>query len=286
MKITTIGCGNAFSTKNFNQCFLVEENNRKMLIDCGQQIVPFALAKAGIKVSDINDIYISHLHADHIGSLEAFAFLRYDWMGHAEKCSERKNPESAPTLIAKKTIIEKLWEESLRGGLKNSMQWFDAQLESFFHVCSITHPQFDWQGWTCTPVQLVHIMAFGDISPSYGLMMEKKGNKTVFFTTDSQHLTPAQMVDFYDKADLIFQDCETTLYPSKVHAHYKELAGYEGTNSAKLSAKVKSTMWLSHYGDNVSMSLDFDNKTVCNWDERAKKDGFAGFVKVGQTFEI
>ena len=37
MKITILGCGNAFSRHNFNQCFLLEEDGRRMLLDYGYQ---------------------------------------------------------------------------------------------------------------------------------------------------------------------------------------------------------------------------------------------------------
>jgi hypothetical protein len=37
MKILALGTGNAFTSKNFNQSFLLEENGRKMLIDCGRK---------------------------------------------------------------------------------------------------------------------------------------------------------------------------------------------------------------------------------------------------------
>lgn len=64
MKIQVIGCGNAFSSNSFNQSFVLEEEGRRMLIDCGMQI-PLALTTARYKATDIHDIYISHLHADH-----------------------------------------------------------------------------------------------------------------------------------------------------------------------------------------------------------------------------
>ena len=44
-------------------------------------------------------------------------------------------------------------------------------------------------------------------------------------------------------------------------------------------------MWLSHYQDFVSDGLDFFGKDF-NWNQKAKDDGFAGFVFVGQEFEI
>ena len=46
MKITVIGCGNAFSNINYNQCFLLEEGDQRMLVDCGYQ-TGAALHKAG-----------------------------------------------------------------------------------------------------------------------------------------------------------------------------------------------------------------------------------------------
>jgi ribonuclease BN (tRNA processing enzyme) len=65
MKIRIIGCGNAFSYINFNQSFVLEENGRRMLIDCGSR-VPLALINAGVKPAEIDTIYISHAHADSV----------------------------------------------------------------------------------------------------------------------------------------------------------------------------------------------------------------------------
>ncbi len=102
MKVTCIGCGNAFSKLLFNQSFLLEEDGRKLLIDCGSKI-PMALYHHNIDVTEIDDIYISHLHADHIGGLEEMAFGRYDWAMNPkpDKAINFKNVE-APHLICEK----------------------------------------------------------------------------------------------------------------------------------------------------------------------------------------
>jgi len=312
MKITNIGCGSAFSKELYNSCFMLEEDGRKLFIDLGQQIIPFALMNLGLSEKDIDDVYISHLHSDHIGSLEALGFLRFDWQNHADLWHKRTPQNKAPRLFIKKGLAKKLWEESLRGGMKNSIQWFDATLESFFEVIEIDTIHFEWQGWTCTPIQQVHIAAFADISPSYGLMMEKEGHKTIYFTTDSQHVTPRQMTDFYAKCDLIFQDCETIgcnfkfqereintanlaeqqgieiwevyKFGSGVHANYAELAGYDSANAYKLNPEVKSKIWLTHYGDHVKHNKDFFGNDL-DWKKQVNKDGFAGLVEVGMTWD-
>ena len=121
MNIQVIGCGNAFSANSFNQSFLIEEGGRKMLIDCGYQ-VPNALQFQGIDINGIDDIYISHLHADHIGGLEFFAFNRYDWSKKTRVAEVGK----APNIIANVKLLEDLWNKSLKGGLE-SMEGFVAK---------------------------------------------------------------------------------------------------------------------------------------------------------------
>lgn len=289
MKIKILGCGNAFSKVNFNQCFLLEEDGRRMLIDYGYQS-PLALQKQNIDIKSINDIYISHLHSDHIGGLEQMAFIRYDWANRPRRWDENLDRDGntyAPRLIANVKLLEDLWNRSLRGGLE-SMEGFDATLETYYRTNPIEPNQrWVWQGWTCDLIQQVHVMTGSIIMNTFGLMMYKEGHKTMYFTTDSQHCSPKQVEVFYQKADIIFQDCEILpiKFASGVHANYGQLAGYPDANSVKLPLHVTQKMWLSHYQDFKNENKDaFGNP--CEWDKKAVDDGFAGFLSVGQEFEI
>ena len=289
MKITILGCGNAFSRHNFNQCFLLEEDGRRMLLDYGYQ-APAAIVKAGIDLRTIDDVYISHLHADHIGGLEQMAFLRYDWKNRPHRWDESLNDKGrsyAPRLIANVRLLDDLWSHSLRGGLE-SMEGFDATLATYFEPTPIQpNQQFDWQGWRVDLIQQVHVMTGSVIMNTFGLMVSRPGRKTIYFTTDSQHCSPKQVEVFYRRADLIFQDCE--LMPvqiaSGVHANYAQLAGYPEANSIRLPDDVKGKMWLSHYQDFYNAGKDFYGN-ACEWDKKAADDGFLGFLKVGQVFEV
>lgn len=206
MKITTLGCGNAFTKKSFNQQFLVEENGRRLLIDCGGSTL-MALENANIDINSINDIYISHAHKDHCGGIEDIAFLRYDWI---KKPRSYKDSKNVPRLIANEQLLKDLWNKSLRGGLE-SMEGFVATIETFFEPVPIEpNKSFEWEGWACDLIQQVHIMSGSIIMPSFGIMFSKQGHKSVYFVTDSQHCSPRQMEEYYKKADLIFQDCECT----------------------------------------------------------------------------
>jgi ribonuclease BN (tRNA processing enzyme) len=285
MIIRAIGTGNAFSTVNFNTQFLLEEGKGKMLVDCGWT-TPLALKHAGVALKDINYFYVSHAHSDHIGGLEYVAFMRYDWVTRPQTAGDFKTCRP-PVLIGNQKLIDDLWDHSLRGGLE-SMEGFEADLQTFFDVEYIyPNKSFEFEGWKCELVQQVHIVTGNVFSHTYGLMMSKPEHKTVYFTTDSQHCSPKQMTTFYKKADIIFQDCECLplQFMSGVHANYLQLSGAPEANSEKLTDDVKKKMYLVHYQDFVSQNLD-GLGNPCDWDLKAATDGFAGFVKLGNMFEV
>ena len=290
MKLTVVGCGNQSSFRNYNQSFLLEENSNKFLVDCGSRI-PIALHDQKIDHKSIDGYYISHAHSDHCGGLEELGLLRYDWKNHPRHYSEGKY---AAKLYANKILLDELWNYTLRGGME-TMEGFDATLETFYE----THPiepnkPFYWEGWNFSLVQQIHIMSGSVIKNTFGLFLSKEDHKKVFITTDCQYFQPKQVREFYNAADIIFQDCECTgvdttkkeyRFCSGVHASYAELAGYPSANATVMSQDIKKKIWLSHYQDFVLDDKDSFGQD-CDWDALALEDGFAGFLKVGQTFEF
>jgi hypothetical protein len=254
MKLTFIGTGSAFTMTGFQSNMVLEDSGKRLLIDCGGD-VRHALAKAGLGAKDIDGLYVSHLHADHIGGIEWLGFSRYFSQG------------PKPDLFINERLATNLWEQSLRGGMA-SHQGVVLTLDHFFKtVHRIAHNSgFKWGQTDCRLVQTVHYMDGYEIVPSYGLIMKIDGKPEVgevFLTTDTQ-FAPNQIMDFYQRASIIFQDCETSNYKSGVHAHYTELK--------TLPPDIRKRMWLYHYQDGPLPD--------------AVGDGFAGFVKQGQTFEF
>jgi ribonuclease BN (tRNA processing enzyme) len=293
MKLKVIGCGSALDvgTTLGNQSFLLEHRDEKMLIDCGRT-TPEMLKRAGIDVKDITYIYISHLHNDHCGGLEWVALSRYDWLKKPTHASEFENCV-APILVGNRQVIDELWNSSLKGGL-NTMAGFESNLETFFKIETVSlNENLIFGGVEINLIQQVHIMAGNIILPSYGLFINGKKQK-MYLTTDAQYFQPEQVRIFYDKADTIIQDCEcigvdtvelTMDFKSGVHANYAQLAGWESANAMKLSQDIKNKIWLSHYQDFVTKEQDYKGNHVI-WDSLAKVDSLAGFLKVGQEFEI
>lgn len=66
MKITILGTGNAQVTNCYNTCFIVEENDRCMLVDGGggNELLR-RIKQAGYRWQDMRDIFVTHKHIDH-----------------------------------------------------------------------------------------------------------------------------------------------------------------------------------------------------------------------------
>lgn len=252
-KITFLGSASAFydDFDNYQSNILIEKNDRKLLLDCGTDI-RFSLRDAGFKMTDITDLYISHAHADHIGGMECLGFVKKFTPG-----------QRRPTLFISSMIAKDLWDKSLAGGME-SIQGEVADLNTYFNVEKVQpNGSFEWEGIVFELVQVIHIMNGYVFVPSFGLMFTLQQNGedvTVFWTSDTQH-APNQIMDFYNNADVIFQDCETS-FKSGVHAHYDELK--------TLPAVVKNKMWLYHYNKGKTQ----DPTT----------DGFRGFVECRHRF--
>lgn len=261
-----VGTGSAFTMKNWQSNFVIYRNGKYLLIDCGGDI-RFALAEAGISITDIDAVYISHAHADHIGGLE--------WLGF---CTLFNPTLKKPKIFGEANLLKDLWSNSLVGGMEGlegtkytEINGDGVLLSTYFDVNPvIINRYFNWEGIRFDIVQSVHITAKYALCNSFGLMWtDPDTNERIYLTTDCQYSPEASMKAFYQEADHVFHDCETSPFKSGVHANYADLK--------TLPAEMKSKMWLYHYQDNVIDAFD-------EWNDRAITDGFRGFIKTGAMF--
>lgn len=251
IKLIFLGSGSAFTIENYHSNMLVQtEDGRCLLIDCGSD-ARRSLAKQGLKYCDINDVYISHLHADHAGGLE--------WLGFTHYMHSSSKP---PNLYVHESLLNSLWENTLKGGM-HSISGVPSSIDTFFKVHRINNSGiFRWNKLSFHTVKTIHTYNGSELNPSYGLFF-KLNNTNIFITTDTQ-FTPKTMLPFYQQADLIFHDCETSKIDSTVHTRFEELA--------TLPAEIKRKMWLYHYNDGEKPD--------------AKAAGFLGYVGKGIVFEF
>jgi ribonuclease BN (tRNA processing enzyme) len=258
MKMQFVGAGASANKVDGQSSILVlSESGKRLLIDCGSYCWIF-MDKMGLSPKDIDGVYISHLHADHVGGLEELAFLTYF------------NPAlDRPKLYCNSQLMLEVWNKALSGGLE-SIQGKLVTLTEYFDCHSIeNNGMFTWENIDFTPVQSIHVMSGYYVKYSYGLLIqersEKKDSPVVFFTADTQ-FCPNQIKHFYSRADLIFQDCETAPYESGVHASYSELC--------TLEEDIRSKMVLYHYQTNPPQR------------DTVVQDGFIGFAEREQVFDI
>lgn len=251
LTINFLGSGSAFtcSSDNYQSNVLLEIGDDSLLIDAGTDMKR-ALFEQNKTHHDIKNVYLSHLHGDHTGGLEWLALVTYFDPSYKEK----------PHLILSDKLLDLLWNSILSGSL-NTLTGEKATLDNYFNVKALkAFEGFTWHGIKFKLVQTVHYYSEYELMPSFGLIFTY-GKKRIYFTSDTQS-TPVQLLSFYEEADLIFHDCETSPNKSGVHAHYSELV--------ELPAHLKKKMWLYHY--NPGPLPD------------AVADGFLGFVVKAQTF--
>lgn len=162
-EIIIIGCGHSESIRNFNNNALVRSEKGNMLIDCGHTI-KHALHASGLNIGDIDAIYISHVHGDHVFGLERVAY--------ESKFKYKKKIK----LFFHSSIYEELWEQTLKGSLGKNGDG-PAELGDYFNVNIINGEKF-----SCLGVDYKLIMAkHTPNKPAYGLLI----NNSTFYSTDT-----------------------------------------------------------------------------------------------------
>ena len=292
MKLQFLGCGGMFAKPDQYQTnsILTAPSGKRLLIDFGRT-APEALEEAtGIDSftlpTEVDGVYITHTHGDHVAGLDQLAYAYY-FIGGAKADSSKR-----PKLYAADSVLDDLWEHSLKGSLA-SLENKVVDVSEYFDCCSIPNDgSFIWEGIKFDLIQFVHVASGRYIKPCYGFMFQRVGSTEnlhkyaipprrkgtdifkkgaleekvntvgpkVLYAFDTQMQDYLQA--FYDEADVIFHDCETG-FKSNVHAHYDDLK--------QLPEATKAKMWLAHYSSNT---ID------------AEEDGFRGFIRKGQEFDI
>lgn len=268
MQITFLGVGGAFAplSRGNSNMMITSDSGKIMMVDFGTTAPYIYRDEMKRDFGDIDALYVTHAHADHVGGMELLAFHRYFLP------KKINNAVSKIKLFCAKSLMSELWENTLRGGLE-SLQGKIMNMTDYFDCHPVEdNASFQWEGYDFTPIQTVHIRSGYIIKHSYGLAIRKiyynDTTSYVYHNEYDAYITSDTMfdmglIDYYNNAKVIFHDCETGSHRSIVHPNYEDLK--------KLSQNVRNKMWLYHHNDEVP--------TV-------KEDGFLGFVQKGQEFTI
>jgi glyoxylase-like metal-dependent hydrolase (beta-lactamase superfamily II) len=219
LKIQMLGTGSAFAKAFNNNNALVTVDGRTLLIDCGIT-APKALHDLGKNFGELDAVLISHIHGDHVGGLEELAF-------QMKFIHQRK-----PVLFIADTLVEPLWEHTLKGGLQQDES---QTLHDYFEV----HPIRERTAAQVLPGLGIELLRTPHIpgKSSYSLIL----NDFFFYSADM--VFDASLLDSLVKergVRIIFHDCQLHP-PGAVHACLPELL--------TLPDFIQERVYLMHYGD-------------------------------------
>lgn len=187
MKLTVVGCGDAFgSGGRLQTCYHLDTGKQRFLIDCGATAI-IGLNRLGLDPNAVETIFISHLHGDH------FAGLVW-WLLHAQHVARR----TAPLVIT---------------GPKGIEARFVAAAEALFPRSTTITRRFEmtfleYQEGTPLDVGLVRVTPFEVSHPSgappYALRFEVSG-RTLAFSGDTEWVE--SLVPAGTGADLFIVEC-------------------------------------------------------------------------------
>ncbi|MBK8258827.1 MAG: ribonuclease Z [Polyangiaceae bacterium] len=222
--VRIVGVGDAFTTRYFNACLLIEAEGTRVLIDA-----PPALARAlgdlgerggeRVGLDDIDHVVVTHLHGDHVGGLEQLLFWRRFVTGRKA------------ALYAIPEVLAGLWETRLKGGMEILMnERFESQtltLEDYADVLPLG------PGGTAIGPLLVDFRRTLHHIPTSALRI--RGRASSFAYSADTAFDPA-LIAWLGEADLFFH--ETNL---GIHTPLASLAALPETTRRK--------MRLIHYPD-------------------------------------
>lgn len=213
-------------------------------------------------LSTIDSIFITHNHGDHNAGLELIGFITR-FVPSLKKIK----------LYGLSEVLRDLWDKSLSaamdslnyGQMTEDERRHRITLDSYFEPVYLSGEPEDAikiGGTIIEPFTTMHISNRLKQVDSCGLLIRTFSGKEIMFTSDTQ-FCPKQLIDMYKAVDHIFHDCETSEYPSGVHAHFLDLC--------TLPSDIKKKITLCHYNDGFNREL-------------AEKNGFSGYANMGDEF--
>lgn len=215
MMITFAGSGGAFTPEYGNNSALLQFDNTNLLLDCGYS-TPVRLRKMGMKETMIDNIWISHMHADHIGGLEEVAFKNF-FLGR--RINLFVSPDIFPDL-------EQYLSSTLKYGVTKQLTVAD-----YFNIIKV-NKEFKIGRRTFKQEKTEHIGAM----PAYMLFYN-----TFIFTGDTKFID--WTVRDLTGIRFIFHDTRVENNGDDVHTNLENLLS--------LPLEIREKIYCMHYSENI-----------------------------------
>jgi ribonuclease BN (tRNA processing enzyme) len=237
VSIKFMGTGSAFSKKYGNTSALVtvENNNgviKKLLIDCGRT-TPDDLNNQGVSWKEIDAIFITHLHGDHVFGLEEAGF-------YSRYVDKRLMHLIFPHIKLKND----LWDKVLKGTMMNGDLPRIMTFEDYFTYESVNNEDqyFFFNDVMFSVYPTFHIRH----KKSYGLIIGERD--FIIYTGDSLLNKDLIEMSLANDCQAVFHDCQLFSNLERVHASIDDLLTLDET--------CRRSIHIMHYGDNLPEHFD------------------------------
>ncbi len=237
-----LGTGGAF-TKHYHNNYIIELGKRKLLVDAGTTL-RYSLPAAGYKETDVTDIVITHLHADHVGGLEEFA-QRCKWLY-----------DYKPNLWIRKELVE-----GIKNVLSSGLCTDGLQLSDYFHLHYEKDAFLIENNYEIKFLKTDNLHAKDMLSMGFKLS-DINADFNIIYTSDIGKHEDASFDKHFDKnTKALFHDISFIQTP--VHSYIEDVIAY-------YSGKIDlHSLYGMHYADDTNLN------------EVEKKYGIQ-MVKIGQ----
>jgi ribonuclease BN (tRNA processing enzyme) len=244
LELFFIGVGSAFASTVHQTNLLIIKGDAHIVIDFGMTGPTALLSTAGLMPEDIEVIFPTHSHADHVGGIECLG-LKNRYVG------QRFLDKSKIKMIINDEYQRILWDYTLRGGMQFN-ETEDAKPLCFGDYFDVVRPQWkthqpreifelDFEGIHLEIFRTNHYPEQSNdwqaAFVSFGLFIDGK----IFFSGDTQF--DPDLIDLYaGRSEVMFHDVQ--FFPGAIHAPLDDLR--------TLPAEIKAKMHLMHYSDDWS----------------------------------
>ena len=198
MRLQFIGCGDAFgSGGRFNTCFHLVGRGINVLIDCGATSL-VSMNKLAIDPNDVDVIFLTHFHADHVGGVPSF-LLDANYVLKRDRALTIVGPPSLKARYA--SIMDAGFPGTRDLALRFPLELQELEIGKRATV----------DGVRVTPFHVVHDDRAG---PCLGLRFEAEG-KVIAFSGDSEWTNT--IIDIGYHADLFICEAYTRDKPIATH---------------------------------------------------------------------
>lgn len=222
MKLRFLGCGDGFSVEQGHNSALLTFADTNLCIDFPESNHA-SLHQMGMKLNEVEHIFVTHLHEDHINGLSKLALFHRVYPGKAK-----------PKLYVPTGLRDDLWQV-LRHGLELTTRG-KRVFEDYFDVACVDEA-FEIAGMRFELIRTQHVPDM----LSYGLLC-----KPYFYFSGDTRLDETYISTVAGEVQTIFHECHMQEDQLPSHTSLEEIL--------TLPESIQEKMLLMHYVDDYVLA--------------------------------